>query len=69
MNLEDETTIDIDDDIFATVVEHYSVDKPGEDEESSDEEVEGVDTVEALRAIETVKLWKLQKGDSQDLQA
>ena len=56
LNLEDETIIDIDSDIFATIVEHYSVDKPSEDEESSDEEIKEVDIVEALRAIETVKL-------------
>jgi hypothetical protein len=28
-----------------------------------------VNTAEALRVMETVKMWKLQKGDSQDLQA
>jgi hypothetical protein len=34
----------------------YSIDKLGEESESSDEEVEEVDTAEALRCIETVKL-------------
>ena len=68
---EDETVVDDDSDIFTSVVEHYSTDKPGQEEQSSDEEeeVEEVDTAKALKAIETVKLWKLQKGDSQDLQA
>jgi hypothetical protein len=68
---EDETVIDNDSDIFTSIVEHYSTDKPGQEEQSSDEEeeVKEVDTAKALKAIETVKLWKLQKGDSQDLQA
>ncbi len=49
---------------------HYAIARPGEEEESSnkeEEEVKEIDTAEALRAVETVKLWKLQKGDSQDL--
>ena len=69
LNPNDETVLDEDEDIFTSVVEHYSVDKPGEESESSDEEVEEVDTVEALRCVEQLKLWKLQKGNSQDLQA
>src|ERR1700733_5125237 len=70
LNLEDETIVDEDEDIFISVVNHYAVARPGEQEESSDEEeVKEVDTAEALRAVETVKMWKLQKGDSQDLQA
>jgi hypothetical protein len=70
LNPEDETIVDEDEDIFASVVNNYSVDRSGEEEESSDEEeVEEVDTAEALRAVETVKMWKLQKGDSQDIQA
>lgn len=71
LNLKDETVVNKDSDIFTSVVEHYSADKPGQEEQSSDkeEEVEEVDTAKALKAIETVKLWKLQKGDSQDLQA
>jgi hypothetical protein len=74
LTLEDETVVDDDSDIFTSVVEHYSTDKPGQEEQSSDEEeeveeVEEVDTAKALKAIETVKLWKLQEGDSQDLQA
>ena len=69
LNLEDEIIVDEDVDIFISVVEHYSVDKPGEEKQSSDEEkeVEEVNTTVALRAIETVKMWKLQKGDGQDL--
>ena len=67
LNPEDETIVDKDEDIFISIVDHYAITRPGEEEESSDEEVEEVDTAEALRAIETVKIWKLQKGDSQDL--
>jgi hypothetical protein len=69
LNPEDETIADEDEDIFTSVVDHYAIARPGEEEESSDEEVEEVDIAEALRAVETVKMWKLQKGDSQDLQA
>jgi hypothetical protein len=70
LNPEDKTIIDNDEDIFTSVVNHYTITTPGEEEESSDEEeVKEVDTAEALRAVETVKMWKLQKGDSQDLQA
>jgi hypothetical protein len=32
------TIVDEDNDIFTTVVEHYSIDKPGEEDELSDEE-------------------------------
>src|ERR1700733_9756860 len=61
LNPEDETIVDEDEDIFTSVVNNYSVDRSGEEEESSDEEeVEEVDTAEALRAVETVKMWKLQ---------
>jgi hypothetical protein len=69
LNPEEEIIIDTDEDIFTSVVNHYAISGPDEEEESSDEEVEEVDTAEALRAVETVKMWKLQKGDSQDLQA
>jgi hypothetical protein len=54
------------------VVEHYSVDKLGEESKSSDkeeEEVKEINTTEALKSLETLKLWKLQKGNNQDLQA
>ena len=70
LNLEDEIIVDDNEDIFASVVNHYAITRLGKEEESSDEEeIEEVDTAEALRAVETVKMWKLQKGDSQDLQA
>jgi hypothetical protein len=69
LNPEDEVIIDEDEDIFTSVVNRYAIAMPGEEEESSDEEVVEVDTAEALRAVETVKMWKLQKGNSQDLQA
>ena len=60
-----------DDDIFASVVEHYGVDKPGEEDHGSsdEEEVEEIGTAAALQYIEKLKLWKLQKGNSQDVQA
>ena len=48
-------------------MDHYTIVKLGKEEESSDKEVKEVDIAEALRAVETVKIWKLQKGDSQDL--
>jgi hypothetical protein len=56
LNPADETVIDKDDDIFISVVDYYSINKLGEESESSDEEVEEVDTAEGLRCIETVKL-------------
>jgi hypothetical protein len=61
LNPEDETVVNEDGDIFASVVEPYSADKPGEEVQSSgeEEEVKEVDTAKALKAIETVKLWKL----------
>jgi hypothetical protein len=38
--------------IFIFVVEYYSINKPGEESESSDKkEVEGVDIIEVLRYI------------------
>ena len=68
LNPEDEAIFDKDEDIFISVVNHYVIARPGKEEESSDEEeVREVDTAEALRAVETVRMWKLQKGDSQDL--
>ena len=47
LNPEDETIVDEDEDIFISVVDHYAVVSPGEEEESSDEEVKEVDTAEA----------------------
>ena len=49
--------------------EYYSIDKSDEEEESSEKEKEEIDTVKALIYIEKLKLWKLQKGNNQDLQA
>jgi hypothetical protein len=70
LNPEDKVIIDKDEDIFTSVVNRYTVARLVEEEESSDkEEIKKVDTTEALRAVETVKMWKLQKGNSQDLQA
>ena len=59
LNPEDEIIIDKDSDIFAAIVEHYSIDKPGEEEESSDkkeEEVEQIEDTEVLRIIERLRL-------------
>jgi hypothetical protein len=57
LNPESETILDEDSDIFALVVEHYSVDKEGDESYESDiEEVEKVPTTEALRCLEIVKL-------------
>jgi hypothetical protein len=70
LNAKDETIVDDNDDIFTTAIEHYSVNKPGEEEEISDkEEVEQVNKATALRAIGTVKLWKLQRGTDGDVKA
>jgi hypothetical protein len=68
LNLEDETIVDKDSDIFA---ECYSVDQPGKEEESSDEEeeVEQIKDAELLRMVERLKLWKLQRGTDQDIKA
>ena len=59
LNPEDEIIVDNNEDIFASVVNHYAITRPGEEEESSDKDVKKVDTAEALRAVETVKMWKL----------
>jgi hypothetical protein len=68
LTLNNKVIIDKDEDIFVSVVDYYSIDKLGEESESSDkEEIEEIDTAEALRYIETLKLCKLQKGNSQDL--
>jgi hypothetical protein len=40
-----------------------------EEESSNKEEIKKVNTAKALSAVKTVKMWKLQKGNSQDLQA
>jgi hypothetical protein len=67
LNPEDETIVD---DIFAAVVECYSVDQPGKEEESSDEEeVEQIEDAEELRMVERLKLWKLQRVTDQDIKA
>jgi hypothetical protein len=57
LNLQNKTIINKDEDIFASVVNHYSIDQLGEEAESSDKkEVEEVDIIEALRCIKTVKI-------------
>jgi hypothetical protein len=68
LNPEDETIVN---DIFAAIVECYSVDQPGKEEQSSDkeEEVEQIKDAEALRIVERLKLWKVQRGTDQDIKA
>ena len=44
-------------------------DQEEEDSNSSEEEVEEVNTTTALQCLEQLKLWKLQKGNSSDIQA
>ena len=60
LNLEDKIIINKDSDIFVAIVEYYSVDKPGEEEELSDEkeeeEVEQIEDTEVLRMIERLRL-------------
>jgi hypothetical protein len=47
--------------IFASVVERYSTDKEGTEEEfeEGDIEVEKTSTAKAIEALEHAKLWKL----------
>jgi hypothetical protein len=57
LNLESETILNEDSDIFASVVEHYSIDKEGDESYKSDtEEVEKVSTAKALSCLKIVKL-------------
>jgi hypothetical protein len=60
LNPENKTIVNKNEDIFTSVVNHYTIVSPGKEEESSDkEEVKKVDTAKALKAVETVKMWKL----------
>ena len=63
INPDTETIIDDDRDVFASVVERYSADKEGTEEEfeEGDIEVEKASTAKAIEALEYVKLWKLQQ--------
>jgi hypothetical protein len=66
INPTDETIVDDDINIFASVVEHHTADKEGEEEiDEEDIEVAKVSTVEALKALEVVRLWQLQQETSQ----
>ena len=70
INPEDENTVDENSDIFEAVVQCYNVDKEDEkDTDSSEDEVKDIKTTVALQCLEQLKLWKLQKGNSQDIQA
>jgi hypothetical protein len=49
-------------------VNRYTVARLVKEEESSNkEEIKKVNTAKSLRVVKTVKMWKLQKGNSQDL--
>jgi hypothetical protein len=68
INPEDKNTVDESSDIFEAVVQYYSIDKEDEeDTDSSKDEVEDIKTIVALQCLEQLKLWKLQKGNSQDI--
>ena len=70
LNPDEEAILDEDEDIFIAIVEYYTIDRLDKGLESSDEEeVKEIEIVEALRCVEQLRLWKLQKGNSQDLQA
>ena len=56
LDLINEIVINKDSNIFISIVDYYSIDKPGEESESSDKGVEEVDIAEALRYIKTVRL-------------
>jgi hypothetical protein len=60
LTLKDKTIVNKDSDIFITIVEHYSANKLGEEEElDKEEEVKKVTDAKALISIKRVKLWKL----------
>lgn len=61
----DEIVDDEDQDIFAFVVERYSIEKEGtvDEVEEGDIEIEKILTAEALKALETVRLWEMQQED------
>jgi hypothetical protein len=51
-------------------VNRYTVARVVKKEESSNkEEIKKVNIAKAFKSCKTVKMWKLQKGNSQDLQA
>jgi hypothetical protein len=60
LNPKDEIIINKDGDIFIAIIEHYSINKPGKEEESSDkeeeEEIEQIKDAKALRIIERLRL-------------
>ena len=60
------TVIDIDNNIFESVVEHYSINKLGKESDSSnkEKEVKKVDITKALKYVKLLKLQKLQKGNN-----
>jgi hypothetical protein len=62
-----EIAIDEDQDIFASVVERYSIEQEGtvEEVEEGGIEIEKILTAEALKALETVRLWEMQQEDGQ----
>jgi hypothetical protein len=59
LNQDGETIVDEDSNIFASVVDYYSIDKGGEESDKSDTEEPRVPIAKAFKACETPKLWKL----------
>ena len=53
---EDETIVDEDNDIFAVIVERYSTDSLGVEQESDEEEIEEVTNTDVLILIERLRL-------------
>jgi hypothetical protein len=57
LNPEDKTIVNKDKDTFISVINYYTITRPGKEEESSNEEkVKEVDTAKALRVVEIVKI-------------
>ncbi|TQS37547.1 hypothetical protein Golomagni_01974 [Golovinomyces magnicellulatus] len=67
IELGSEVVDDEDQDIFASVIERYSIDRAGivEEAEDGDIETEKVSNDEALKAIDIVRSWELQQEDGQ----
>jgi hypothetical protein len=58
---------DEDEDIFASVVERYIIEKECtvEEVEEGDIEIENILTADALKGLESVRLWEMQQEDGQ----
>ena len=51
------------------MVERYSTNTLGVEEESDEEEIKEATNIDTLISIERLKLWKLQKGNRDDIKA